>query len=149
MNATVPSRRAGNWSKLPAVIAGDHTRLDAMSTWGPGVFDNDAARDHLFELTRALAEQVEQALTTAASQKLHGERGDVLAETLELVLPNVEIIRVLHETLEGGFLPRPETVADWRTRFDLFNEDCSAERQSVIHTTFDRLLRVAGECWEE
>ncbi|MBC7815941.1 MAG: DUF4259 domain-containing protein [Planctomycetaceae bacterium] len=120
-----------------------------MGTWGPGNFDNDAARDYLFELTRDLAEQIDQALDEATSQKLAGQGSAELAETLESILPNVEIICVLHETLGGGFLPEPESAEDWQLRFEQISEDSSAERREVIRATFERLRQLAQQCWEE
>ena len=122
-----------------------------MGSWGPGNFDNDAARDHLFEVTRELAEQVDQALADAISLKLTGTATTdaELAETLDTVLPNIEIICVLHESLGGGFLPEPESAAEWQSQFEQLTETSSAERQDVIRATFERLLRLAEQCWEE
>ena len=121
-----------------------------MGTWGPGIFDNDAARDHLFEVTRELAEQIDQALADAVSAKLAGKGTDAeLAETLETVLPNIGIMCVLHESLGGGFLPEPESAADWQSQFEQLEPDGSADRREVIRSTFDRLRRLAQQCWEE
>ena len=122
-----------------------------MGSWGPGNFDNDAARDHLFEVTRELAEQVDQALADAISLKLTGTATTdaELVETLDTVLPNIEIICVLHESLGGGFLPEPESAAEWQSQFEQLTETSSAERQDVIRATFERLLRLAEQCWEE
>lgn len=122
-----------------------------MGSWGPGIFDNDAARDHLFEVTRELADQVEQALADAIALKLAGKAttGEELTESLATVLPNIEIICVLHESLGGGFLPEPESAAEWQSQFEQLAETESAERQSVIRETFARLRRLAEQCWEE
>ncbi len=122
---------------------------DDVATWGPGNFDNDAARDHLFEMARALAEQIEQALDSGTSIKLKGEWTAEFAVLLEPVLPNVEVICVLHETIGGGFLPEPESVDDWESRFEQLSEASSAERREVIHATFERLRQLAQQCWEE
>lgn len=122
-----------------------------MGSWGPGNFDNDAARDHLFEVTRELADQVEQALADATALKLTGKTttNAELAETLDAVLPNIEIICVLHESLGGGFLPEPESAAEWQSQFEQLAETSTAERRDVIRETFERLLRFAEQCWEE
>ena len=122
-----------------------------MGSWGTGNFDNDAARDHLFEVTRELAEQVDQALADAISLKLTGTATTdaELVETLDTVLPNIEIICVLHESLGGGFLPEPESAAEWQSQFEQLTETSSAERRDVIRATFERLLRLAEQCWEE
>lgn len=120
-----------------------------MGTWGPGNFDNDAARDHLFEMTRELAEQIEHALEAATLLKLAGQGNTEFAESLAPVLPNAEVICVLHETLGGGFLPEPESVEDWLSRFEQLSEDNSAERRAVIRATFERLRQLAQQCWEE
>ena len=120
-----------------------------MGIWGPGNFDNDAARDHLFELTRELAEQIEQALEAATLLKLGGQGSAEFAETLESILPNVEIICVLHETIGGGFLPEPESVDDWQSRFEQLSGVGTAERCDVIRATFERLRQLAQQCWEE
>lgn len=121
-----------------------------MSSWGPGNFDNDAARDHLFEVTRELAEQVEQALADAMALRLAGKETDVeLRESLESVLPDVEIICVLHESLGGGFLPEPETADEWQLQFESLAPEDSAERREVIRQTFERLRQLALQCWEE
>ena len=121
-----------------------------MSSWGPGNFDNDAARDHLFEVTRELADQVEQALADATMLTLTGKGTDIeRSATIETVLPNIEIMCVLHESLGGGFLPEPETAAEWQSQFEQLESDRSAERCEVIGSTFERLLRLARQCWEE
>lgn len=121
-----------------------------MGNWGPGVFDNDAARDHLFEVTRELAEQIDQALADAVSLKLAGKGIDAeLAEMLETVLPNVEIMCVLHESLGGGFLPEPDSAADWQSQFEHLESESSADRREVVRSTFERLRRLAQQCWEE
>ncbi len=120
-----------------------------VATWGPGNFDNDAARDHLFEMARALAEQIEQALEAATFLKLSGQGSAELAEMLEPVLPNVEVICVLHETIGGSFLPEPEAVDDWESRSEQLSEVSSAERREVIRATFERLRQLAQQCWEE
>lgn len=120
-----------------------------MGIWGPGNFDNDAARDHLFEMTRELAEQIEQALEAASLLKLAGQGSAEIAETLAPVLPNAEVICVLHETLGGGYLPEPETAEDWQSRFEQLSEGNSAERWAVIRGTFERLRQLAQQCWEE
>ena len=122
-----------------------------MGSWGPGNFDNDTARDHLFEVTRELAEQVEQALADATALKLAGkvETNAELAETLEAVLPNIEIICVLHESLGGGFLPEPESADEWQSQFEQLTDVSSGDRAAVIRETFERLRRLAQQCWEE
>ena len=122
-----------------------------MGSWGPGNFDNDTARDHLFEVTRELAEQVEQALADATALKLAGKvkTNAELAETLDAVLPNIEIICVLHESLGGGFLPEPESADEWQSQFEQLTDVSSGERAAVIRETFERLRRLAQQCWEE
>lgn len=121
-----------------------------MGSWGPGVFDNDAARDHLFEVTRELAEQIEQALADAATMKLAGQGTDAkLSEMLEFVLPNIEIICVLHESFGGGFLPEPEFATSWQSQFEQLESVDSADRSEIIRSTFERLLRLSRQCWEE
>ena len=122
-----------------------------MGSWGPGNFDNDTARDHLFEVTRELAEQVEQALADATALKLAGkaETNADLAESLEAVLPNIEIICVLHESLGGGFLPEPESADEWQFQFEQLTDASSPERATVIRESFERLRRLAQQCWEE
>lgn len=121
-----------------------------MGSWGPGNFDNDAARDHLFEVTRELAEQIEDALADAVSLKLTGEGTDAkLAETLEIVLPNIEIMCVLHESLGGGFLPEPESAAEWQSQFEQLDSDGTADRREVVRSTFERLRQLTQQCWEE
>jgi uncharacterized protein with beta-barrel porin domain len=121
-----------------------------VGSWGPGIFDNDAARDHLFEVTRELAEQIEQAFTDATSLKLAGQGTESeVSEMLETVLPNIEIMCVLHESLGGGFLPEPESAADWQEQFEQLESDGSADRQEVVRSTFERLRRLAQQCWEE
>ena len=122
-----------------------------MGSWGPGNFDNDTARDHLFEVTRELAEQVEQALADATALKLAGkvETNAELAETLDAVLPNIEIICVLHESLGGGFLPEPESADEWQAQFEQLTDAAAVDRGEVIRETFERLRRLAQQCWEE
>ena len=127
-----------------------------MGSWGPGNFDNDAARDHLFDLTRGLADEIEQALDRATAAKLSGASdGDVIA-ALEIVLPNIDILCVLHESLDGGFLPEPVIVDDWQSRFEQLNSEReqnddleAAKRREVIVATFDKLRQFAQQCWEE
>ncbi|MFM9966229.1 MAG: hypothetical protein ACKV2Q_34055 [Planctomycetaceae bacterium] len=100
-------------------------------------------------MTRELAEEIELALEAATLQKLAGQGSAEVAETLEPVLPNVEIICVLHEMLGGGFLPEPESAEDWQSRFEQIRADCSAERREVIRATFARLVQLSQQCWEE
>lgn len=121
-----------------------------MGSWGPGIFDNDAARDHLFEVTRELAEQIDQALADAVALKLAGTEADTArTATLETVLPNIEIMCVLHESLGGGFLPEPESAAEWQSQFEQLELDGSVDRREVVRSTFGRLRRLAQQCWEE
>lgn len=121
-----------------------------VGSWGPGIFDNDAARDHLFEVTRELAEQIEQALADATALKLAGKGTDAeLTETLETVLPNIEIMCVLHESLGGGFLPEPESAAEWQSQFEQLESNGLAISREVVDSTFQRLRRLAQQCWEE
>ncbi len=131
-----------------------------MGNWGPGNFDNDAARDYLFDLTRALADDVDRAFDAATAFKLSGPASGVnnaqLAEQLEIVLPSIEIMCVLHETLEGGFLPEPSLVEEWQARFEQLRPECSspstdvlAKRRAVIEATFARFLQLARQCWDE
>ena len=131
-----------------------------MGTWGPGNFDNDAARDQLFDLTRGLSDDVDQALDAATTLKLSGTSSAAdnarLAEHLKVVLPKIEVMCVLHETLEGGFLPEPPWVEEWQVRFVQLSPECSsvgtdisAERRAVIEATFARLLQLARQCWDE
>lgn len=120
-----------------------------MGIWGPGIFDNDAARDHLFELTRGLADQIEQALDATTLLKLAGQGSGDFSEMLESILPNVEIICVLHETIGGGFLPEPESVEEWQSRFEQLDQNSSTERREVIRAAFERLRQLAQQCWEE
>lgn len=121
-----------------------------MGSWGPGIFDNDAARDHLFEVTRELAEQIDQALADAVSLKVAETEVDAVWETtLETVLPNIEIMCVLHESLGGGFLPELESVDEWQSQFEQLETDGSADRREVVRSTFGRLRRLAQQCWEE
>ena len=131
-----------------------------MSTWGPGNFDNDAARDHLFDLTRGLADDIEHALDQAAALKLTGaaspDSDNDLAAALETVLPNIDILCVLHESLDGGFLPEPTIVDDWQGRFEQLSPEChardaanSTDRRDVIQKTFAKLKQFAEQCWDE
>ena len=131
-----------------------------VGTWGPGNFDNDAARDHLFDLMRGLADDIEQALAQAAALKLTGatsQRSDNdFATTLATVLPNIDILCVLHESLDGGFLPEPTIIDDWQARFEQLslewqaNESAnSTTRRDVIQATFAKLKRFALQCWDD
>lgn len=121
-----------------------------MGSWGPGIFDNDAARDHLFEVTRELAEQIEQALAEGAALKLTGKDTlDDLATTIETVLPNVEIMCVLHESLGGGFLPELKSATEWQSQFEVLDVNPSVEHQTIVRATFERLRRLSQQCWEE
>ena len=129
-----------------------------VGTWGPGNFDNDAARDHLFDLTRGLAYDIEQSLDRAAALKLAAAESldSDLAATLETVLPNINILCVLHESLDGSFVPEPATVDDWHARFEQLSPEChaghdtnSAERRDIIQATFAKLRQFAQQCWDE
>ena len=40
---------------LTGRLGGKQHKEDDVATWGPGNFDNDAARDHLFEMAHGLA----------------------------------------------------------------------------------------------
>lgn len=125
-----------------------------MGIWGPGNFDNDAARDHLFDLTRELAEQIERSLDVATARRLEQASDADVRESLGTMLPNVEIICVLHETLGGGFLPEPAVADDWQTRFEqlggwaLFAAEYP-DRQRVVRETFTKLRQLADQCWSD
>ena len=130
-----------------------------MGTWGSGVFDNDAARDHLFDLMQGLSDNITDALTEAefAAQS---EADPVLVrkslfEVLQIVLPNVEIICLLHESLKGGFLPNPTIAEAWQRRFEnlshlaFLDQPVSSERASVTAATFARLIQFCRGCWDD
>jgi hypothetical protein len=74
---------------------------------------------------------------------------DDLAATLETVLPNIAIMCVLHESLGGGFLPEPESAEEWRSQYGQLDSDRSSEHREVVGSTFDRLLRLSQQCWED
>lgn len=129
-----------------------------MGTWGTGIFDNDRARDHLFELTQSLGDAIEEALDTATKCTLSGATSPESLEVpdiLVVVLPNIEIICVLHETLDGGYLPEPAIVDKWKTRFGQLSMhaisagNSISERQEIIDITFAKLRRLAELCWDE
>lgn len=130
-----------------------------MGTWGSGVFDNDAARDHLFDLMQGLSDNITDALAEAEFAKQ--SRADpvlvrkTISEVLEIVLPNVEIICLLHESLKGGYLPNPTMAESWQQRFEnlcqlaFLDQPVSSERAAVIAATFSRLIQLCRGCWDD
>ena len=111
---------------------------------------------------QGLAENIEDALNAAIELKASSDGSEehqplaALSEHLEIVLPNMEIICLLHESLGGGYLPEPSVVAEWKSRFEQLSPeyDTSAhahcrERQVTIEATFARLLAHSRQCWEE
>ena len=86
---------------------------------------------------------------TAARVKAHfGSLVHGKVERFEL--PNLGALNfLLHESLGGGFLPEPESAEDWQSRFEQLCPDSSAERREIVDATFQRLRRLAQQCWEE
>jgi hypothetical protein len=69
-----------------------------MGTWRPGNFDDDVARDYLADVIAGFEQFVERILAGDIPQEAMG-MDNVMDAGEHCLLPTIEIISVLHETL--------------------------------------------------
>jgi hypothetical protein len=126
-----------------------------MGTWGPGNFDDDLARDYLADVIARFERFIERILAGDIPEEAMGLE-TVLDAGEHCLLPTVEIICALHETLGSDYLPDPQTVARWADTYPRLIEPlikqadpvgyegwCVNERRPVVAATFKRLLRLS------
>lgn len=132
-----------------------------MGTWGPGNFDDDVARSYLADQIGRYEQFIERILVGDIPTEAMG-MNNVMDAGEHCLLPAVEIICVLHETLGSDYLPRPETVERWIQAYPglvepvLRNLDSPCyehwyvpKRRPVVLATFDRLLRHSRAMYQE
>src|ERR1051326_7480251 len=82
-----------------------------MGTWGPGNFDDDVGRDYLADVIARFEQLIERILVGEIPEELGMD--SVLDAGEHFLMPTVEIISALHESLGSDYLPSPEPVARW------------------------------------
>jgi len=132
-----------------------------MGTWGPGNFDDDVARDYLADMVGRYEQFIEHILAGDIPEEAMG-MDNVFDAGERCLLPTVEIICVLFETLGTDYLPRPETVERWIEVYPVLVEPVLRnldplcyehwyvpKRRPVVMATFDRLLRLSRALYQE
>lgn len=124
-----------------------------MGVWGPGNFEGDDPREFLADMVARWERIIECSLAGEPTEEVAESRFAPGFETLDgAILPMVEILIAVAETLPCDHLPGPGKVARWSAEalkihddeIDLFDpdEDYKRERRSVIVETFQRLAKV-------
>lgn len=121
-----------------------------MGTWGPGHFENDAAREYLSDLLEDLEQRVEESFEGDYEDWSLDEGGE------EYVMPTIAIIEAMCREFHAP-PPRPETVAGWRDKYlEIFDaqiddlapaEDYKTARRQVIAATFASLEQQSRDFW--
>ena len=119
------------------------------------------ARDYLADQIGRYAQFIERILVGDIPTEATG-MNNVMDAGEHCLLPTVEIICVLHETLGSDYLPRPETVGRWIQAYPSLVEPVLRnldplcyehwyvpERRPVLLATFDRLLRYSRAMYQE
>jgi hypothetical protein len=132
-----------------------------MGTWGAGNFDDDVARDYLVDVIARFEQFIERILAGDIPEEAMG-MDNVLDAGEHCLLPTVEIMSALHESLGSDYLPRPETVERWAESYPgqveplLKKLDPAGyerwyvpERRPVVVATFERLLRHSRDLYQE
>ncbi len=123
-----------------------------MGRWGGGNFEDDLARDYLGEVIAMHEEFIERLFAGDMPEKL--AKMNFFDAGAGYLVPTVDIILKLHQSLKGDYLPKPATVSRWRrdyvARVDALlpetlpdagsREWFQGERRPVIETTFSKLL---------
>jgi GNAT superfamily N-acetyltransferase len=117
-----------------------------MGTWGPGNFQDDRARDWLWQ-----SAQIPLVKTIESELKCQDEGND------HVIMAAVEVLTLLCEQL-NAIPPEPEEVTKWRVSYvrawkcyiDNLDpeQDYKKQRLEVINATFDRLLTRSRK-WHE
>ena len=118
-----------------------------MGTWGPGVFENDKAADHIYAFTERMIHDIEMAVSHP-SQLSPGERwGEVMPCHIEMLL-------LLHREFHG-LLPDRDRAESWReTYMKTWESDIDAlqpkpayrkKRREVLNDLFGRLIACTKE----
>ena len=125
-----------------------------MGRWGAGNFDDDLARDYLADIVARFEQFIERIL---AGDMPEEARGMNLLDAGECyLLPTIEIICVLHETLGCDYLPEPGAVARWAEEYPsraeplmekldpaMYHVYYVSKRRPVVQATFERMLRLS------
>jgi hypothetical protein len=121
-----------------------------MSTWGPGIFDNDSAGDFLSLIVEQMFEVIKKHLTVETVEalgfiELHGD---------SKVLPAIGIVIALHKQLNmpvGTFYD--QDIAEWRRLYlkgwdkgiDHFfssEDELRVTKRRIIEETFDEFMHI-------
>jgi hypothetical protein len=124
-----------------------------VGTWGPRNFDDDTARDYLADVIARFERVIERIFAGDIPEEAMGA-DNMLDAGEHCLLPTVEIISALHETLGSDYLPNPETVKRWAEAYpgqvepllkaldpNGYDRWYVPERRPVVAATFERLLR--------
>jgi hypothetical protein len=113
-----------------------------MGVWGAGNFDNDCAMDFVGGLVDKFIKEIKAAAADPSSMETDEYYGDIMPCL-------VAIISNLHELTGTAAIPKPNVVADWKTRYMKVWEGYIDQltpapgfkdlRRSVLLETFERL----------
>jgi hypothetical protein len=127
-----------------------------MGTWAEGIYENDVAADHVYDLLDRLVEQIKEAV--ADPVRLLPDEDDS-----PILLANVDLLRLIsthvHKQvwftwgIRGPMLPDADTILAWRSKYlAAWDEaidgldpqgDYKRKHRQVIVKTFDRLAEAS------
>jgi hypothetical protein len=117
-----------------------------MARGGSGNFSSDDAWHFLADHTDRLVAEAQQAIVNPSNL----EPDEYYGEVVPCI---VNVLAALHEMTRSAPIPRPEAVADWRTKFmEVWEANIDGlggspqhkkDRRAVLKKSFDRLERLA------
>mmetsp|Transcript_7476 Transcript_7476/g.15915 ORF Transcript_7476/g.15915 Transcript_7476/m.15915 type:complete len:123 (+) Transcript_7476:153-521(+) len=121
-----------------------------MGRWGAGNFECDGACDYIVDLVEKLSKRIDEVLDAEDGCWIEDDGDDEL-------VPSVVVVTMLAKEC-GGAPPKPDVVETWKTRYLALceeqlpglggSESFICERLEVLTKTFDDLLEVARQFWE-
>lgn len=127
-----------------------------MGTWGEGIYQNDMAIDHVYDLLDRLVEEIEQ--TVADPVRMEPDEDDsrrMLANLDLLFLISEHVYRQVWDTwsIRGPMLPDAGTILDWKAKY-LMTWDAGIDgldprgeykrkHRPIIVATFDQLAQAS------
>jgi hypothetical protein len=121
-----------------------------MGTWGEGNFSSDGALDFVGDLIDQLAGTIDSCFDNDNADLDEGGEDELM--------PSVFIIRLLSEYC-GTAPPKPGVIEPWRERYlAIYDEqiddldpdpEYKVKRREVIAETFENLLKLSKEFWNE
>ena len=122
-----------------------------MGTWGPGLFENDCALDHVCEFTRKMIEEIDDAVADPSELECDEYWGDAMPCHVEMLLS-------LHRDAHG-LLPDKAKAEFWRDTYlrvwDGYIDnldpkpDYKIKRREVLVGLFDRLIAASAKLQED